>query len=255
MPDIEREMIPEYRQDFHIIYVLDTSASMLGERMDALNCAMEESVQTLREAAENLADYRLMFSVLEFNTTCRWISTHGPQEVNESLFWEPLQAGGMTNIGEALLELDSKLSRRAFMDCPHGCMRPFIIFMSDGHACDRYQTALEKIRHNHWFSHAWKIGFSLGDNADPSMLASITGSDEHVLNTWDPQLFRKLLHNVSYAIPRRISPGSDASFPKEVINLVTQGLGEDVRIQLKPCSYSPEPNPEIPDWKYDDTWE
>jgi uncharacterized protein YegL len=158
---------------------------MTGEPIATLNRAMEETIKALGEVAkQQKSDSKLKIAVLSFDSTCRWMQPLGPEEA-EDFVWSDLSAGGMTYMGEALGELDSKLSRSAFLSGIAGNYLPIIIFMTDGYATDDYKKALDKIRENPWFKRGTKIGFAIGDDPDTDMIAEIVGNPEAVLRTDD----------------------------------------------------------------------
>lgn len=191
MPDIY-DLHESARKEMHVFFVLDTSGSMEGERIAALNRAVREMLPVLRQKAKSNADALLKLAVLEFNSGCRWLNPSGPEPM-EYFVWEDLKAGGLTAMGAALKELDSKLSRNQFLSSMTGAYLPVLIFMTDGYATDDYKSALLQIRENKWFSRGVKIGFAIGDNPDASMIADIVGGGEAVARTDDLELFARLL--------------------------------------------------------------
>lgn len=187
-----REFDGVARRELTVFYVLDTSGSMVGTPIATLNRAMEETVEVLKEQAKKNADALLKIAVMEFNSGCRWVQPVGPEDM-EDFFWENLEAGGITDVGAALNELDSKLSRNEFLDSMTGAYMPIIIFMTDGYATDDYEKSVKKIRQNKWFLRATKIGFAIGDNPDTNMVCDVVGNKEAVVRTNDLQNFAKLL--------------------------------------------------------------
>lgn len=190
------ELPPVARKAMTIFYVLDTSGSMGGTPIATLNSAMEETIAALKQQAESNGDAELKIAVLEFNSGCKWLNPSGPEDM-EDFMWEELSAGGLTDIGAALTELDSKLSRKAFLNSITGSYLPIIIFMTDGYATDDYTKALTQIRQNKWFQRATKIGFALGDDPDKKMISEVVGNCEAVINTNDLSLFSRLMKYVS----------------------------------------------------------
>lgn len=195
MPD-RSVLEPTARRDLHVFYVLDTSGSMVGTPIQILNQAMQETIRALEKVAKKNGDAQLKLSVLEFNTTVKWMHQAGPQRV-EDFAWFDLTAGGLTQIGAALDELNSKLSRREFMKSEGGTLLPIIIFMTDGHPTDDYHKSLDVIKQNKLFRRASKIGFAVGEHADAEMIAHLTGDSEAVIRTNNLALFAKLLQFVS----------------------------------------------------------
>ena len=195
MPSIT-ELTSAPRRALPIFYVLDTSGSMAGAPIERLNHAMEETVDALKQVAAHNGDAQLKVAVLEFNSTVRWLQPAGPEDM-EDFIWQDLSAGGMTAMGAALTELDSKLSRNAFLSSATGSLYPVIIFMTDGMANDDYEGPLKAIRQNKFFKHAVKVGFAIGDNADAEMIAKAVGDSEAVIKTDDLALFARLMRFVS----------------------------------------------------------
>lgn len=232
------------RRELTVFYVLDTSGSMEGAPISTLNKAMEETVEVLRDQAKSNADALLKIGVLEFNTGCRWVQPAGPEEL-EDFFWEDLEAGGLTDVGAALSELDKKLSRNTFLKSMTGAYLPIIIFMSDGYATDEYKRALDEIRHNRWFNRATKIGFAIGDNPDYKMICEVVGNSEAVVKTNDLETFAKLLKfaSVTASMLASTSRPSDAGLSGSDI---VQKLSEDEEIEkVKNIEYDPEPETEL----------
>lgn len=190
MPDFSNlEKAP--RRDLHIFYILDTSGSMEGEPISILNRAMEETIDILKQQAKINADAQLKIAVLDFNTNCTWMQSKGPEDA-EDFIWEDLYAGGLTDIANALNELNSKMSKNEFLNSTTGAYIPIVIFMTDGDATGDYKNSLDSIRKNKWFARATKIGFALGE-ADMKMISEIVGNSESVVKTTDLDLFSKLI--------------------------------------------------------------
>ena len=189
------------RPILNLFYVLDTSGSMKvpdNKPITVLNRAVPQTVEAVKAVAgdERNSNARIRISVLEFNSSCRWLNPAGPQDL-DAFRYEPLEAVGCTNVGEALRELNAKLSRQGFINAASGNLLPVIIFMTDGFATDDYMSELEKIRRNNWFSHAARIGFAIGRNPDTEVIAKLTGTSEAVIRTDDLGVFATLLSFVS----------------------------------------------------------
>ncbi len=202
------------RPDLHVFYVLDTSGSMTGNPIGVLNQAMDSTVDALSQVAAHNSNARVKIAVLEFNTTCRWIQPRGPEDM-EDFFWDDLEARGMTYMGAALDELDSKLHRGKFLGSSAGAYLPVIIFMTDGFANDDYEAALKRIKQNKWFSKATRIGFAIGRNPDVTMIARLTGDSEAVIRTNDLGLFATMLKFVSVSA---VSLGSQSHTSDDAVS-------------------------------------
>lgn len=245
------------RKDLHVFYILDTSGSMDGEKISKLNHAMEECTVALTNIAKKNADAKLKIAVLTFNSKCEWVTKNGPEEL-EDFEWEYVEAGGLTVMGEALKELDSKLSRHKFLNSMMGALMPVMIFMTDGYATDDYMQALEEIRKNKWFRRGTKIAFAIGDDADTSMISSIVGNKEAVIQTSDLSLFERLMKFVTVTASMLVSEShtseTDTSGDAVVAKAKQEmSLSDDITPNLSDSDYSKElEDTEDDDWDSDE---
>lgn len=79
------------RKELHVFYVLDTSGSMEGAKISALNHAMEETTEALKTLAKNNGDAKLKVAVMEFNSGCKWITSNGPKTLKKILSMSTLR--------------------------------------------------------------------------------------------------------------------------------------------------------------------
>lgn len=233
------------RKKLVIFYVLDTSGSMVDEgKIGALNEAMRETVTVLQEIASKNADAEMQIAVMEFSSGARWI-TDTPTFL-EDFYWDDLTAGGLTDIGDALHELRTKMSRSTFLQSDTGYMVPIIIFMSDGYPTDSWEKELQKITDektgNKWFKYSTKIAFALGKDADVNMLSKIVGNKEAVIQTNDLEDFKKMIKIVSAtsSLLNSVSQPTGGAGTSGV-DIVKKATGEESDPILDP---DPEPIPD-----------
>ena len=173
MPIIE-ETIPIARKILPIIYVIDTSGSMAGTRIAAVNQAMSETTQVLKEVSTENPTAELKIGVLQFASGASWVTDEDELVFMDDFFWNDLTAGGITDLGAALNELHKRLSRSAFFNSEVGYKVPVLIFMSDGGPTDDYKTALKKISdNNRWFKVSTKICLAIDEDSDVEVLQEI----------------------------------------------------------------------------------
>ena len=173
---IARKLLP-------IIYVLDTSTSMEGEKIAIVNKAMKDTVEVLRSVSNKNPTAELKIGVLQFSSGAEWVTSNGLVFLDD-YYWNDLVAGGLTDLGSAFEELHKKMSKtEGFFDSKIGYKNPVIIFMSDGYPTDDYKPKLEALNNaNKWFKDAVKIAIAIGDEADTNILQEIVGSSEAVLS-------------------------------------------------------------------------
>ena len=213
-------------KELHVFYVLDTSGSMLGAPIAALNDAMRETVKELANISKTSADAKLKLAVMEYNNNCRWVTQgdNGLESV-EDFFWTDLQANGLTALGAALTELNKQLSRNAMMKSETGNKVPVIIFMSDGYPNDNWEHPLSELKNNKWYNAAIKIAFALGDNADTGVLAQVVNDPEAVIKTTNLTAFKNMIRIASVTASLAASTSRTTSDPIDGKTVVENTLG------------------------------
>lgn len=196
------------RPDLTIFYVLDRSGSMSGARDAILDVAMENTISALKQVRST--DSHLRIAVLEYDSSVRWLTPY--PEYIEDFVWRGIASSaaskkpgelsassGLTNIPAALRELNSKMSKSAFLNLRMGSYMPIVIFMTDGLINDCFepqlQPALDELSNNLWFRRAAKIGFAIGEG-DKDVVIRIVG-EEGFTETADLQAFADKLVKVS----------------------------------------------------------
>lgn len=181
-----------------IIYAIDTSGSMSYDgKIATVNEAMHECEDVLREKAGESPDAEIKIGALKFSSGAQWVTKSGLVSL-EDFYWNDVQAGGVTDLGAAIKELESKFSRSAFLVSDTGFCLPVIIFMSDGGPTDDWQNALKKANAtNRWFQKARKIAIAIGDDADKDVLKELVGNGEAVVQANDLETLKSLIVQVS----------------------------------------------------------
>ena len=183
------------RRVMTLFFVVDTSGSMSGEKICSLNVAAREVMPFISDLSSSNADAQIKIAVLEFSSGTEWMY---PQPMDaENFQWRDLEAGGLTDLGEACIELGNKLSTKAYMTEATGSFAPAIILMSDGEPTDDYKRGLEKLKANNWFKAAIKVAIAIGSEADQNVLAEFTGLSEAVLTVHNKEQLKKIIHFVS----------------------------------------------------------
>lgn len=189
------EVVEVPRRTMVLFFVVDTSGSMSGSKIGKVNSAIEEVVPELKEISEGNADAQIKVATLAFSTGAQWVDST-PVEA-EVYRWNYLDASGVTDLGEACLQLNEKLSRNAFMSDVTGSFAPAIFLMSDGEPTDNYKHGLDKLKQNNWFKKAIKVAVAIGDDANQTVLADFTGNSEAVITVHTPEALKKWIKFVS----------------------------------------------------------
>lgn len=180
-----------------IFFMVDTSGSMGGAKIESLNTVVCETLNEVGERAKCIAGIQIKVAVLQFSSDVSWM--YDKMIEAESFKWKDLTANGLTNFGAACEELDKKLlESNGWITDPTITSVPSIILVTDGDPTDEWQQALEKLKSNQWFKVAVKVAIAMGDDfADRNVLADFTGHIESVVTVHDVKQLKKIIHTVS----------------------------------------------------------
>jgi uncharacterized protein YegL len=193
-----------------LFFVIDTSGSMDGSKIGAVNTAIEEVIPAVREVSDENADAQIKIAALEFSSGARWITAKGPVEADQ-FHWNYLNAAGVTDFGAACKALNEKLSTKAFMQEATGSFAPAIFLLSDGEPTDDWQRALAELKQNNWFRAAVKVAIAIGDDANKDVLKEFTGTMEAVMEVHDAATLKKMIKFVSVRASQVASKSSNVS--------------------------------------------
>ncbi len=207
----EAESIP--KRVMPIFFLIDTSGSMDGKKIGQVNSAIEEIIPDLKKLSESQADSEIRLAILKFSTGSEWVT---PNLMSLDSFddWEPLEAAGLTDLGSALDELNSKLSKTGFMGGPSatsGFYSPIIILLSDGEPTDDYMTALKKIRENKWYQSAMKIAIAIGEDANKDVLKKTIKNVELLFAVNDISNLKKVIRFIAVTSSQIASTSASVS--------------------------------------------
>ena len=131
----------------NIIFILDTSGSMSGTRINQLNYGMSETLNTLVE--ESLKQETEVFiRVIKFNSSVDWVvgsESQGVAVEDVARAWQNLTATGGTDTASAIEE-SLKALRTQYIGVRN--KKPIVILITDGESNDRRETkrATDKLK-------------------------------------------------------------------------------------------------------------
>lgn len=212
------ETVSVPRRTMTLFFLIDTSGSMEGNKIGAVNDAVANVLPMLNDISETNPDAEIKVAALEFSSGCTWL--YDEPKLAKDFIWQDVTAGGLTSLGQACQELASKLSRSGFMQAASGSFAPAIILLSDGGPTDDYQSGLRKLQDNNWFKAAIKIAIAIGDDADKDVLKDFTGSSEAVITVHNIEALKQIIRVVavtSSQIGSKSSTAGDTSKQEQVI--------------------------------------
>ncbi len=238
------ETVSVPRRTMTLFFVIDTSGSMAGSKIGAVNDAVVNVLPMLDEISVTNPDAEIKVAALEFSTGCSWL--YNEPKLASEFVWQDVQASGLTSLGAACEELENKLSRsKGFMQSASGSFAPAIILLSDGAPTDNYEAGLAKLKGNNWFKSAIKVAIAIGDDADKDVLTKFTGTNEAVFTVHNIDALKQIIRVVavtSSQIGSKSSTAGDTTKQDQVINEVQNAVdnidGAEVATKVDSSSYT-----------------
>lgn len=212
----------------HFFWVVDCSGSMYGEKIGAVNHAIQSVIPEMADAALENPNAKLLIRTLKFSTGATWI-TSNPVPV-EDFEWEDLEANGITDLGKAYDLLAGQLTIPPMTD---RALPPVIVLLSDGCPTDNYKDSLNKLKSLPWGKKAVKIAISIGQDADNDVLADFTGNSELVLQANNAVALTNMIKWASTAASVVSSPASRVS-PMDATDSLLNQDSVDAAIKKAP---------------------
>ena len=196
--DVQTTEIP--RKTAFLFFLADTSGSMSGTRIGAVNSAIEEVLVKIKEMNDTSADAIVEIAILTFGAGVQWLTPNGPIKP-ENYYFNYLDASGLTPMGEAFRQLEEKLHQSSgFMQRASGSYAPVIFLMSDGEPNDNWESNLALLKQNKWFQTSAKVALAVCDDvtANTPVFEMFTGTKEAIVHISERDVASKLAKMISF---------------------------------------------------------
>lgn len=190
------------------VYILiDTSGSMYGEPIEAVNNGAKLLIRTLRK--EGLAMETVKLSFIEFNSTASIkVPLTDLAQVQEPVF----TAGGGTSLGQAFDVLGDSISKDVQVGNPEkeqkGDYKPLVFIFTDGYPTDDWKSALARFDKK-------KVNFIVScgvPGADKNVLNEISGPEYVIeLESANEDEIRKFFKWISQSVQFASKPAAASS--------------------------------------------
>ena len=149
-----------------VIFLLDTSGSMSGAPIGAVNDAIKNVLPELISMNDSNPDNEIKIAIMTFDYEAKWVFGEtellAPEDVQS--YWKNLDANGYTSMGAAFRALNEKLSvSHGFMKRASGSVAPVLFLLSDGEPTDDYKSGLQELQKNGWYKIAVRVAVGYGD--------------------------------------------------------------------------------------------
>ena len=158
------------KQELNLIFVIDNSGSMDGEKIGAVNNAIRDVMSIMPEIQDDTSDALIKISALKFSDKAEWVYAE-PKTV-EDFVWKDIRVDGGTNLSLAYDRLADFLRKKEnggkMPDI--GGLAPIIILMTDGLPTSYdWEDRLKELKKKGWFKVALKYALSIGVDTDEAM--------------------------------------------------------------------------------------
>ena len=99
------------RQQLNLLFVIDQSGSMDGEKIGAVNNAIRDVMSIMPEIQEDTADADIMISAMTFSDSAKWVYSE-PKSIDQ-FKWSDIKADAGTNYSIAYDELAKFLTKKS----------------------------------------------------------------------------------------------------------------------------------------------
>lgn len=170
MWSIEPPKMPKRLQ--RIIFIIDTSTSMSGDKINNINLGLEKAAKECNNLIENgtIYDTDVSFSIMTFDESAKWLCNDlsVAEYCNNPI---TIQLGERSTwTGKAFMKLDEYLDISDYSKKFNGYILryPLIVLITDGKS-RRYSDYLEELKNNICFQKSNKVALGLKDNkSEPS---------------------------------------------------------------------------------------
>lgn len=227
-----------------VVFVVDCSTTMAGDRIGAVNAALQELKYKLTEIKkDNGLDLRL--AIMSFTSNAKWdVKLTDIEEVNiEQLHTRP----GLTEYGTAFHELNKVLRKDGFMKHTGKVAPPAIMFLTDGEPTDDYAYDLDELLKNGWFANASRSAVLLGDaisndSARAAVSRFVSDASTDIVTAEDSTV---IMQKINLATMHTVA-GNPMTGNDPVVNMVDPDFKNKPN-PVDPVNPTPDPVNPIPD--------
>ncbi len=202
------------KQELNLIFVIDNSGSMDGEKIGAVNNAIRDVISIMPEIQEDTSDAEIKISALTFSDDCKWVYNE-PKSVDE-FKWNDVRVDGGTDYSKCYDELSKFLCKKenGGMMPDIGGVAPIIILMSDGMPTSPdWEDHLNNLKKKGWYKVALKYALAIEIDTKEAMdvLSKFTGNPETVLKIYSAEALRKVIKVIAITASKVKSSSSQMS--------------------------------------------
>jgi len=157
-----------------VIMLLDVSGSMTGEKIQNLNTAVKDMLETFRNT-EN-GETEIHVAAVTFGSE---VKVHQILASAGDITWIDLPAGGGTPLGAAISMTKAMIADKNVV--PSRAYRPVVVLVSDGQPNDKWEQPLDDFISEGRSAKCDRMAMAIGADADKSVLSKFIKGTEYPL--------------------------------------------------------------------------
>ncbi|MGM0369183.1 MAG: vWA domain-containing protein [Bacillota bacterium] len=219
------------KRELHFVWLTDCSGSMsVKGKIQSLNNAISEAIPEMKKVAEENPNAEILIRALKFSGGAQW-HIKDPIQVDDFM-WNDLEAGGVTDLGQALSMLSEELEASRM---PDQGLPPVLVLVSDGQPTDDFEAGLDKLLSLPWGQKAVKIAIAIGDDADIDVLNKFIDNPElEVLQANNSEELTAYIKWASTEVVKSASTGSSEEVANKSDNVAIPSQPKPDDVDVKP---------------------
>jgi uncharacterized protein YegL len=165
----------KFGRPLQMIWICDCSRSMVAEgKMEALNCAIKESIPELKQCADDNPFADVFIRTIKFSHGAEWINKDPIPLDNYT--WQDLEVSSTDrDIGAALSMVAEELE---IPPMTQRALPPVLILIADGPPTDNFENGLQKLLNQPWGRKAVRLGIKIGNYINDDFLQKFIGNSD-----------------------------------------------------------------------------
>jgi uncharacterized protein YegL len=185
------------KRSIPIILLLDVSSSMEGGKIDSLNAAVSEMIDSF---AHEMGEFSTVVAVIPFGEQVDYLYKP-PYKKSSEIQWDELVVSGLTPMGEALKKAKAMIEDKN--TTKGNWYRPTVILVSDGKPNDSWEQPMDDFINSGRSTKCDRMAMAIGNDADEDVLKRFIKGTSNPLfyahNAGDVRkFFKRVVMSVSY---------------------------------------------------------
>jgi uncharacterized protein YegL len=155
----------------YLIWLIDSSGSMSGDKMRAVNSGIKEVIPEIMRIMHNIQYAEVFVQAIRFSSGAKWHLV-GYTSL-ENIQWPEVHAGGVTDLGRGLELVAIELG-----EIPLRSLPPVLILITDGYPTDDYSSGIHALFSKPWGRRAIRYAIGIGDDIDIGTLQTFIANPD-----------------------------------------------------------------------------